>query len=154
MCICDLTTKIQTLEGVVVRLAPATRENDLGRQASQEVGNLLTCRFEHRVRWCPGPMRARRVSEGVMHSLLHDCSDLRVDWSTRIVVEIDLFGFFRSRRCHSQSPTCGLIRARVSSIAIATHMPDKVIAAAVNQKPASSAPNVSAITPSDRAPMP
>ena len=49
---------------------------------------------------------------------------------------------------------CGFMRARVSSIAKATHMPDSAMAAAVNQKPASRPPNVSAITPSDKAPMP
>ena len=143
--------------GVLPRLKSALHDQDaLHALSCQNTGHLLTATggtaHSHAPGRRPNACRTdcRRRSRWLLTSR-RQLADRRVCWRCSRD-RSDLRSYETCRE--PQSSSSGLIRARVSSIAMATHSPDRAMATAVNQNPASSASNASAMTPSDKAPIP
>ena len=78
-----------TSDGEVVRFGAAAREDDLLRSAAEQGRNCRPRVIDDCLGGLAECMDARRVAESVSHDVGYHVDDRRIDWSRRVVVEVD-----------------------------------------------------------------
>jgi hypothetical protein len=111
--------KEYAFQGQIIGFAPATCENNLIVPTAEQGCDLTTGCFKRRL--CRGrrPMSARRIAIIVVEKRLHYSGNGRIDWRTRVVIEIDALWLHASSLMFTPRRYGGSLRMNKVFIAVA-----------------------------------
>jgi hypothetical protein len=81
--------KEYAFQGQIIGFAAATGENNLFALTAEQSCNLTAGCLKRRLCRRRRPMSARRIAIVVAEKRLHYSGNCRIDWRTRVVIEID-----------------------------------------------------------------